>query len=151
MRVVPMSEHRSAAGAGLKLLARFGLVGIAATILYAALAAAFAKWERIGFTPIQASLVAYAAAALFSYLAHKSVTFVSGGSHRSEAPRFLVLAATGLAVAYGAPALLTVKLGLPLIIPVLVTCLLVPAINFLVLDRWVFAERSPDQHGDRSA
>lgn len=151
MRVVPMSEHPCAAGAGPKLLARFGLVGIAATILYAALAAAFAKWERIGFTPIRASIAAYAAAALFSYLAHKSVTFVSSGSHRSEAPRFLLLAATGLAVAYGAPALLTVKLGLPLIIPVLATCLLVPAINFLVLDRWVFTKRSPDQHGDRSA
>ncbi|RWN52851.1 MAG: GtrA family protein [Mesorhizobium sp.] len=150
MRAARMSEDRSTARTGLKLLARFGLVGIAATILYAALAAAFAKWERIGFSPIQASLAAYAAAALFSYLAHKSVTFVSGGSHRSEAPRFLLLAVTGLAVAYGAPALLTVKLGLPLIIPVLATCLLVPAINFVVLDRWVFAKRSPDQHGNRS-
>ncbi|MER8766242.1 GtrA family protein [Mesorhizobium sp. M0968] len=151
MRVVPIPEHRCAASARLKLLARFGLVGIAATILYAALAAAFAKWERIGFTPTQASLAAYVAAALFSYLAHKSVTFVSVGSHQSEAPRFILLAATGLAVAYGAPALLTVKLGLPLIIPVLATCLLVPAINFLVLDRWVFAKRNSNQHGDRSA
>ncbi|RJT41343.1 GtrA family protein [Mesorhizobium waimense] len=149
MRVVRMSKHRSAGG-GLKLLARFGFVGIAATILYAALAAAFTKSERIGFTPIQASLAAYATATLFSYLAHKSVTFVSGGSHQSEAPRFLLLAATGLAIAYGAPALLTVKLGLPLVIPVLVTCLLVPAINFFVLDRWVFAARIPGQHGDRS-
>ncbi|MER8974201.1 MULTISPECIES: GtrA family protein [unclassified Mesorhizobium] len=127
------------------------MVGIAATVLYAALAAAFAKSERIGFTPVQASLAAYAAAALFSYLAHKSVTFVSSGSHRSEAPRFLLLAVTGLAVAYGAPALLTVKLGLPLIIPILLTCLVVPAVNLLVLDRWVFAERSPEQQGDRSA
>ncbi|RJT26025.1 GtrA family protein [Mesorhizobium waimense] len=140
-----MSEDRSDGGRALKLLTRFGLVGIAATILYAALAAAFAKSERLGFTPIQASLAAYAAAALFSYLAHKSVTFVSGRPHQTEAPRFFLLAATGLAIAYGAPALLTVKLGLPLIIPVLVTCLLVPVINFFVLDRWVFAERSPDQ------
>lgn len=40
---------------------------------------------------------------------------MSHGSHRSEAPRFLVLVAIGLAIAYGAPALLTAKLGLPLI------------------------------------
>jgi putative flippase GtrA len=150
MRVARLSKHRAIRGSALKLLARFGLVGIAATILYAALVAVFTKSERIGLTPIQASLAAYAAATLFSYLAHKYVTFVSGGSHQTEAPRFLVLAATGLAIAYGAPALLTVKLGLPLIIPVVVTCLLVPAVNFFVLDRWVFAERSLGQHGNRS-
>ncbi|OWK22002.1 GtrA family protein [Mesorhizobium amorphae] len=151
MRVVRLSEHRPVRGGALRLLARFGLVGIAATILYAALVAILTKSERIGFTPIQASLAAYAAATLFSYLAHKSVTFVSGGPHQSEAPRFLVLAATGLAIAYGAPALLTVKLGLPLIVPVVVTCLLVPAVNFFVLDRWVFAESRLGRHGNRSA
>lgn len=47
MRVVRVSERQSAGGAVLKLLARFGLVGIAATILYAALAAAFVKSERL--------------------------------------------------------------------------------------------------------
>ncbi|MER9301912.1 GtrA family protein [Mesorhizobium sp. M0496] len=148
MRAVGVSEHRSAGAAALKLLARFGLVGIAATILYAALAAAFVKSERFGFSPVEASLAAYAAAGLFSYLAHRSITFMSSGPHRSEAPRFLLLAAIGLVIAYGAPALLTAKLGLPLIIPIMITCLLVPAINFVVLDRWVFAERIPDQSDD---
>jgi putative flippase GtrA len=145
MRAVRMSENRSSAGAKLKLLARFGLVGIAATMLYAALAIAFARWDRIGPSPVQASLAAYAAAALFSYLAHKSVTFMSSGSHRSEVPRFILLTATGFAVAYTAPVLLTVKLGLPPIIAVLVTCLLIPAINLLVLGQWVFADRKPDR------
>jgi putative flippase GtrA len=148
MRAVRRSEARSTDGAGLRLLARFGVVGIAATILYAALAIAWVRW--IGFTPVQASLAAYAAAAVFSYLAHKSVTFLSSGSHRSEAPRFLLLTATGSAVAYVAPALLTAKLGLPPIIAVLVTCSLIPAINLLMLDRWVFAQRRPDPQGDRS-
>ncbi|WP_367117795.1 GtrA family protein, partial [Mesorhizobium sp.] len=68
------------------------------------------KW--IGFSPVQASLAAYAAAAVFSYLAHKSVTFMSNGSHRSEAARFVVLTTTGFGVAYATPALLTAKLGL---------------------------------------
>ncbi|ESY72252.1 polysaccharide synthesis protein GtrA [Mesorhizobium sp. LNHC252B00] len=143
-----MSEFPRTAGTVLKLLARFGLVGVAATILYAALADVFVKSERFGFSPVQASLAAYAAAALFSYLAHRSVTFMSRGLHRSEAPRFLLLAAIGLAIAYGAPALLTAKLGLPLIFPIMITCLLVPAINFVVLHRWVFAEHIPDQSGD---
>ncbi|RWM86429.1 MAG: GtrA family protein [Mesorhizobium sp.] len=136
-----MSEGGSTVGAGLKLLARFGLVGIAATILYAALAIGLVESKWIGFSPVQASLAAYAAAAVFSYFAHKSVTFMSNGSHRSEAARFLLLTATGFAVAYAAPALLTAKLGLPPIIAILVTCLLIPAVNLLMLDRWVFAQR----------
>jgi putative flippase GtrA len=108
------------------------------------------KSEWIGFTPVQASLAAYAAAAVFSYLAHKSVTFMSSGPHRSEAARFLLLTATGFAVAYAAPALLTARLGLPPIIAVLVTCLLIPAVNLLMLDRWVFAQRGPGRQDDHS-
>ncbi|MER8791851.1 GtrA family protein [Mesorhizobium sp. M0983] len=63
------------------MLARFGSVGIAATILYAVMAAALVKWQRFGLSPVGASLAAYTAAALFSYLAHKFVTFASSGSH----------------------------------------------------------------------
>jgi putative flippase GtrA len=140
MRAAPASK-KHLAGLGPKLLMRFGLVGIAATALYAALAVVS---MRIGLPTVQASLAAYAAAALFSYLAHKSVTFMSLGRHRTEAPRFLLLTATGLAVAYLAPALLTGMFGLPGIVPVLVTCILIPALNLLVLDRWVFAERKSD-------
>jgi putative flippase GtrA len=124
------------------LLVRFGLVGIAATALYAALASLLMSREWIGLSAVQASLAAYAAAALFSYLAHKGVTFMSRGRHRSEAPRFLVLTATGLAVAYCAPALLTGMLGLPAIVPVVSTCLVIPVLNLMVLGRWVFAGRA---------
>ncbi|RWQ38203.1 MAG: GtrA family protein [Mesorhizobium sp.] len=145
-----MSEGRSTARTGLKLLARFGLVGIAATILYAVLATVLVKSEWIGVTPVQASLAAYAAAAVFSYLAHKSVTFMSSGSHRSEAARFLLLTAIGFGMAYAVPALMTMKLGLPPIIAILVTCLLIPAVNLLMLDRWVFAQREPGRQSDRS-
>ncbi|RUT98940.1 GtrA family protein [Mesorhizobium sp. USDA-HM6] len=144
MPVTAMRDHRPA---GLRLLARFGSVGIVATILYASLAALFGGSKWIGFAPVEASLAAYAAAALFSYLAHKFFTFMSAGPHRSEAPRFLLLTLTGLAVAYAAPSLLTVKLGLPFVVPVLVTCVVIPALNLLVLDRWVFAERRQRDDG----
>jgi putative flippase GtrA len=133
-----------AAGFGPKLLMRFGLVGIAATALYAALAIVLMNREWAGLTAVQASLAAYTAAALFSYIAHKSVTFMSHGRHRTEAPRFLLLTTTGLAAAYIAPALLTGMLGLPGIVSVLVTCILIPVLNLLVLHRWVFAERNSD-------
>jgi putative flippase GtrA len=131
-------EGRLFAGFGLKLLLRFGLVGVTATALYALLATAFVK---IGLAPVRASVAAYSVAALFSYFAHKSVTFVSSGPHRSEGLRFILLTASGFALAYAVPTLLTVKLGLPLIISVLATCFVIPVVNLFLLDRWVFAKR----------
>lgn len=121
---------------------RFGLVGILATALYAVLATVLMQPGWIGLPPVRASLTAYAAAALFSYLAHKSVTFMSRGRHLTEAPRFLLLTAAGFAVAYGMPALLTDLLDLPGIVPVLVTSIFIPMLNLLVLRHWVFARRN---------
>jgi putative flippase GtrA len=135
-------EKTSIAGFGPMLLIRFGLVGSAATALYAALASVLMSREWIGLSAVRASLAAYVAAALFSYLAHKAVTFMSREPHRTEAPRFLLLAVTGLAVAYCAPALLTGILGLPGIVPVLVTCIVIPVLNLVVLRRWVFMPRT---------
>ena len=145
MRAARAPEGRSFAGLGLKLVVRFGLVGATATGLYAVLATAFSKVDSIGLAPVQASVAAYSITALFSYFAHKSITFGSSGSHRSEGARFVLLTASGFAIACGTPALLTVGLGLPSIIAVLATCFAIPAVNLFVLDRWVFAKRKPDQ------
>ena len=141
MPAVRVREKHLIAGFGLQLLTRFGLVGILATAIYAILATLLVQREWIGLTAVQASLAAYGVASVFSYLAHKSVTFMSRGSHRREGPRFLLVTSVGLAVAYSMPALLTGFLGLPAIIPVLVTCVFIPAFNLLILNRWVFAER----------
>ncbi|MDX8500829.1 GtrA family protein [Mesorhizobium sp. VK4C] len=145
MPVSGVPEHRLVAG--LKLLARFASVGLVATILYAVLTAVFARSDWLALAPVEASLAAYAAASLFSYLAHRSFTFMSAGSHRWQAPRFALLTLAGLAVAYAAPSLLTVTFGLPLVVPVLLTCLAIPALNLLMLDRWVFAGRRGQDDG----
>ncbi|TIS60955.1 MAG: GtrA family protein [Mesorhizobium sp.] len=142
MPVSRVLEHRLVAA--LKLLARFASVGLVATIIYAVLTAVFAGSDWLGLAPVEASLAAYAVAALFSYLAHRSFTFMSAGSHRSQAPRFVLLTLAGLAVAYAAPWLLTVTFGLPLAVPILLTCLAIPALNLFMLDRWVFAKRRRD-------
>lgn len=140
MPAAPVSESRVAALNTMKLLARFGAVGLSATALYAVLA--FILGQGAHFAPVRASLTAYAAAAAYSYVAHKIVTFMSPGQHRSEAPRFLVATAAGFAVAYLAPAVLVGWLGLPPALPIVVTSLLVPVVNFVLLSRWVFADRA---------
>jgi len=145
MPAVRAPEKRLIARFRPRLLKRFALVGIVATALYGALALLLMAQQWVGLSAVTASLAAYSASAMFSYLAHKSWTFMSHGGHRTEAPRFVLLSATGLAVAYAAPLLLTGVFRLPGIFPVLATCILIPAINLLVLDRWVFAQGKWDR------
>lgn len=116
-------------------LSRFAAVGLAATAIYAVLALVLA---RLGMMATGASVLAFLVAALFSYAGHKYVTFVSGGRHAFELPRFLVVGCAGLAVVSVMPAMLTDLLGFPPVVPVLLACVVIPAINYVVLGRWVF-------------
>jgi putative flippase GtrA len=124
-------------------LVRFGSVGVAATILYAALAAGFGVW--LDATP--ASVLAYACAAVFGYLAHKRITFRSDGAHAAEVPKFAAASALGLGVAALAPIVLTDRLHLPRLAPILGTCVAVPVLNFLILDQLVFRRRGSSEVG----
>ena len=118
-------------------LSRFAAIGILSTVLYAALALTF---NRLGIQATGASVLAFGIAAIFSYAGHKYVTYVSGGRHAFELPRFLALSAAGLAVVSMLPALLSGVLGLPAAVPVLLACIVVPAVNYVVLGRWVFRD-----------
>lgn len=121
-------------------LSRFAAIGAAATLIYAV--AAFCLSGGLGITILPAapaSLAAYFIAAIFSYWGHKYVTFLSGGAHVFEAPRFLALTALGLGFAWLLPTILVDGAGLPPAVPIAVTCILVPIVNYVVLDRWVFA------------
>lgn len=119
----------------LRRVSRFALIGILSTLIYAAVA--FALSGRV-LSPVAGSFAAYLVSASFSYAGHKYVTFVSGGKHALELPRFLALGAFGLVLALALPALLTDWAGLPPWVPILVICVAVPAVNYLVMDRWVF-------------
>lgn len=118
-------------------LSRFAAIGAAATLLYAVLALAF---TRLGMAATAASVFAFLLAAVFSYAGHKYVTFVSGGRHAFELPRFLAVSAAGLAVVSAMPAVLTGMLGLPAAVPILAACIVIPAVNYVVLGRWVFRD-----------
>jgi len=115
---------------------RFLVTGIGATLLYALLAAAFSTATPM--KPALGSVLAYALAAIFSYAGHKYFTFVSSGAHRFEVPRFAALTLLGLATSFALPAVLSQWLGLPVQVPIALTCLLVPLVNYVVLRHWVF-------------
>lgn len=118
-------------------ITRFGLVGLAGTILYVFLAlaydATFPRWPAtVG------AFGAYTVAGLFSYLSHKMFTFASEGDHAREAPRFIFVTACGYALATLLPLVLHDMMDLPLLLPVLLTATLIPIVNFFLLRRFVF-------------
>lgn len=126
-------------------LVRFGFVGLAATVLYVILAFSFAK--AFAHWPSAASAFgAYLVAGLFSYLAHKLFTFASDGSHGREAPRFAIVSIAGFGLAALLPFVLHDLMGLSLAIPVLLTAVLVPVMNFVAL-RWFVFDRAAGRDG----
>ncbi len=86
----------------LNLLARYGKIGIAATVLYLAAASGL---RLVGMGTGTASTFAYVAACSVSYLGHRSYTFRSDAEHRRALPRFLVVSLVGLGIAAVLPSL----------------------------------------------
>jgi len=127
-------------------LVRFGLVGLSSTALYVILAFSFerilARWPSAA-----SAFGAYAVAGLYSYLAHKLFTFASDGSHGREAPRFVAVSLAGFGLAALLPLVLHDVLGFPFAVPVLLTAILVPVMNFVALRWFVFDGRSAGRDG----
>ncbi|MBN9073066.1 MAG: GtrA family protein [Rhizobiales bacterium] len=119
----------------LTVLAVFGGVGIVATIGYFLLASFLHGVASV--PPAAASVAAYVACAVFSYWGHRRLSFASGGAHAVQVPRFVASTTLGLAVATATP-LAADAAGLAPVAGYALVCLLVPALNFVLLSRWVF-------------
>ncbi|MDN5926754.1 MAG: GtrA family protein [Hyphomicrobiales bacterium] len=121
-------------------LSRFTLIGMAATVIYAA--CAFVLSDRItGIVPLPAAVASFSAylmAGISSYVGHKYFTFASPRTHSIELPRFVLCNLVGLALAVIFPAVLTDMFDVPALVPIVILCVVVPALNFIVFDRWVF-------------
>ncbi len=116
-------------------VARFAMVGAAATLAYGGLV-----WllTRGGLGPVAASIGAYLAAGGVSYLGHRRITFRSSGSHGVQLPRFGITLGVGIAVAAAAPSVLVVGLGLPQLAATLTTCVAAPLMSYAALSLLVF-------------
>ena len=126
-------------------IVRFGTVGIAATLTYAASAFILSYGPPSALlSAAAASFVAYVIAMPVSYLGHKHLTFGSHGAHILEAPRFLASAVLGIGISCLLPLIVVDGLALAPAVSIILACILVPVINFVVLESWVFAseERS---------
>lgn len=127
-------------------LGRFGIVGCASTLVYAAVTLAIAGGA---LSAAAASVLGYCAGAVVSYSGHKFFTFASAGAHRFELPRFALLTLSGFGFSVLTSALLSDRMGLPLRIPVIINCVAVPAVNYVIMRSWVFAAASPPRDCQR--
>lgn len=76
--------------------ARFGIVGLAATLVH--LAVAWLAHHLAGLVPLAANTLGFLSAFAFSYLGHFYWTFGQRTGHPVRLPRFLVVSATGFAL-----------------------------------------------------
>ena len=123
----------------MKLLRRlfwFAGIGGAATLAYAALA--WVMTMPLGWPPVLASALAYSACALATFASHKRLTFQSSAPAAGEIKRFAVTSAAGYGLAAGLPWLLTEVLQYDPRIAIAAVCALCPAVNFVLLNLFVF-------------
>lgn len=117
-------------------LGRFAAVGALSTACYFVLGWTFARPG--GLSPVAGSAAAYACAALLSYAGHRSFTFRSAASHHVAGPRFVALTAAGFALATSLSAI-GERMGLPPEVALAASCLMIPSVNYILLDRLVFS------------
>jgi putative flippase GtrA len=120
-------------------LVRFGLVGGVSTVIYAVFAWIFTV--QIGMPAVIGSILAYCLAAIFSYTAHRRVTFRSNRPIAEEASRFAGISFAGWIVAIISPLILTNAWGLPPLVAIVFASVAVPIMSFIGLDRFVFRPR----------
>lgn len=116
-------------------LLSFLFVGGFATGLQYVLALLFAYLLHMSAAP--ASTLGYAISAVANYLLNARLTFRSTDSHCETAPRFVVVAGTGLALNYVLLSCL-VAMGLHVAVAQILTTLLVILWNYVINALWTF-------------
>jgi putative flippase GtrA len=117
-------------------LLRFGLVGGVSTLIYAVVA--WVLTYPVALPAVVASIIAYCLGAVFSYTAHRNVTFRSDRPVAEEASRFAGVSFAGWIVAIISPLILTTLLGLPAVVAIVFASVAVPILSFIGLERFVF-------------
>ena len=117
-------------------IARFGIVGVCATIVY--IGASITAVDAFGFTPVWASILGQCTSMLVSYLGHSIYSFQVESDHRTFLWRFLVIAAVTFAMNGAVTWALTGVLGLSHFLSISVVTIAIPVVNYLCNRFWVF-------------
>jgi putative flippase GtrA len=122
---------------------RFGVVGALATLVHISILKVLV--EAAIAEPVVASVPAFTAAVIFSYLVNRRWTFACDGPHGRRFVRFLLVALSGLllnvAITYIVVDILLLWYGIALILAVT----LIPPLTYYLNSTWTF--RVNEQEG----
>ena len=121
-------------------VARFGVVGVAATVIHVLLA--LFLHGVLEAPPLLANLGGFCGAWLVSYLGNHRWTFRAATRHGWSVPRHVVVAVLGLGVNQAIVSVMTEFFLLPFATALAVVVFVVPAVSFVLSRWWAFdAER----------
>src|SRR5688572_20981874 len=115
---------------------RFGIVGIAATAVYAV--TTLLAVEIAGLRPVLASIVGQVAAAGVSYFGHAIYSFTVELDHRTYLWRFLIIAALTFGMNVLVTWLLTDVVEMSYRTVLVIVTIMIPVTNYLCNRFWVF-------------
>jgi putative flippase GtrA len=128
---------------------RFGMVGIAATAVYAIVA--FSSVEIAGASPVLASIIGQVAAMSVSYFGHAIYSFTVKLDHGTYLWRFLVIAAFTFGMNAFVTWLLTGVVGMPHRAVLVIVMVMIPILNYLCNRFWVFLPGLEAAHSSAAA
>jgi putative flippase GtrA len=120
----------------LSRIVRYCSVGFLITATYFAATVVAFEWTQA--MSIVCSLIGFFIALPIAYAGHRYISFRSTGRHVVELPRFIVATSTMFVVSSVSIVVFVDLLHTSYLVPLTITSLLVPLVNFLVLQMWVF-------------
>ncbi len=121
----------------LGLMVRYGLVGVAASLVHASISLALHK--LLGMVPFWSHATGFFGGLVTAYLGHYHYSFKDHGAHTKRFPRFFITALTGFTLHQSGVYLLVNQLQLDYstqALPLLMVS--VPIVTFLMSKFWVF-------------
>ncbi|MEM8773230.1 MAG: GtrA family protein [Pseudomonadota bacterium] len=117
------------------LIARYAVVGLTTTMIYAVIA--YFAPKLFAVAPVLASICGYTLAIAFQYFAHARFTFRAKAGSAKNIQRF------GLATAFGyglstSLVMIGQAVSAPRLLVIGLIVVLIPLCNFILLRRWVF-------------
>jgi putative flippase GtrA len=121
----------------LRRVARYGGVGLTVSLFYTfAVIAGVHFWPPLG--PTLASVIAFIVTLPISYSAHRHISFFDSQRDGFQPLRFGVTTAASFVLAVGGMYWITEIAGRDLLLGIVWTWLIIPAVNFAVYLLWVF-------------
>jgi putative flippase GtrA len=122
-------------------MGRFGLVGVASGLVYAAVTVLLVR--VFGAAPLAASVAGYCASVPLGFVGHRRFSFRSHGHWTVEAVRFVTTQAINVTVTAAIMHGVTAWLGVSYVWGMAGAVVLVPIGNFACLSLWVFRAEAP--------